>query len=133
MLYSHNVVTSARKLFPLVETRVQSLDSKRSGILLDSRIFALYIEVLNFLHTALFSVECSHQRSHELYTESILHNRFVCVPCKSYNSFASGLCSNNVKTVMGNDEPQTNSGNYYLNTNGKAPFALGDEFPAQRS
>ncbi|XP_060516287.1 phospholipase A1-like isoform X3 [Cylas formicarius] len=44
---------------------------------------------------------CSHGRSHQYYTESLLNDSFVSRQCDSYNNYIGGKCTNNSKIDMG--------------------------------
>jgi len=69
---------------------------------------------------------CSHGRAPIYFTESINSNTgFRGTSCSSYANFQSGSCNNNAKALMGYPVPTTTRGDYYLNTNSAAPFALG--------
>ncbi|RUS88835.1 hypothetical protein EGW08_003380, partial [Elysia chlorotica] len=84
--------------------------------------------------SALFTVEaagdavsCSHARSHDLYTESILSDcSFKAFPCLSHEDYLSGrcvTCGPGGCGIMGYHADQSQArGSMFLQTNGKPPF-----------
>ncbi|XP_017879823.1 phospholipase A1-like [Ceratina calcarata] len=70
---------------------------------------------------------CSHSRAYEYYAESINSDLgFVGRKCGSYKDFQVDKCELNGTAIMGGVTPKFNvTGNYYLNTLSKAPFAKG--------
>jgi hypothetical protein len=45
--------------------------------------------------------ECSHDRSHELFAESILASTFVSLVCDTWDMYRRGECDFNDETPMG--------------------------------
>ncbi|XP_046397216.1 phospholipase A1-like [Ischnura elegans] len=68
---------------------------------------------------------CSHSRSWIYFAESITSNKFLAVPCDSYENFLNGSCNDGEKVPMGEPTPTSTRGTYYLNTASEPPFALG--------
>jgi len=73
----------------------------------------------------LLQIGCSHSRAPLFFHESILSNGFITVRCNTQRDFNSGSCNNNHRTVMGENVDRTARGDFYLNTAGSFPFALG--------
>ncbi|XP_049763711.1 pancreatic triacylglycerol lipase-like [Schistocerca cancellata] len=70
-------------------------------------------------------LECSHNRSYELYAESITSSAFVSYQCDSWNNFQNGNCNGNAQVAMGAPTPSGTTGTFYLRTNGSPPYAQG--------
>lgn len=73
------------------------------------------------------TVACSHQRSYEYFTESILSScKFTAVPCTTADDFQAGHCMGcgaGPCPSMGYDaDKSTRTGTFYLKTNGQSPF-----------
>ncbi|XP_059351094.1 lipase member I-like [Daphnia carinata] len=72
------------------------------------------------------SAVCSHSRALLYFIESINGKTpFTSTKCWSHADWKTGLCNNNTQTEMGLPVSTLANGNYYLDTNGEAPFALG--------
>lgn len=72
---------------------------------------------------------CSHRRSWWFWAES-LENKdeklFASIKCKSWDSFKEGRCEQGAPIVhMGIDCAMDATGDYYLQTNGEAPYSKG--------
>lgn len=73
------------------------------------------------------SMICAHSRSWMYFAESVhpTKNKFYAKKCASFGNFKNNTCYKNEKVqVVGIDIDTTLSGNYYLQTNDKYPFAL---------
>ncbi|GFN73656.1 pancreatic lipase-related protein 2 [Plakobranchus ocellatus] len=73
------------------------------------------------------AVSCSHARSHDLYTESILSDcAFKAFPCLSHEDYLSGrcmMCGPGSCGIMGYHADQSKArGSMFLQTRGKQPF-----------
>ncbi|KAK3738410.1 hypothetical protein RRG08_037047 [Elysia crispata] len=73
------------------------------------------------------AVSCSHARSHDLYTESILSDcSFKAFPCLTHEDYLSGrcmTCGSEGCGIMGYHADQSQArGSMFLQTNGKSPF-----------
>lgn len=69
---------------------------------------------------------CSHNLACDYFIESIKTNAFISTLCDSYKNFEKGQCKHGQKVSMGYQlEASATSGNYYLNTNTKPPYAKG--------
>ncbi|XP_018568065.1 endothelial lipase-like [Anoplophora glabripennis] len=71
---------------------------------------------------------CAHNRAYLFYTESILAdtNRFVSTRCSSHRDYTRGNCNGNARSVLGGYAVDKKaSGDYYLDTNNRSPFARG--------
>ncbi|XP_012062618.1 PREDICTED: pancreatic lipase-related protein 2-like [Atta cephalotes] len=74
------------------------------------------------------SQTCSHGRSHQFFTESIVHpDGFVAMKCSNWMDFQLGKCGdNNFSTaVMGEFINPNVQGIFYLQTNAQPPFGKG--------
>ncbi|KAI9557471.1 hypothetical protein GHT06_017299 [Daphnia sinensis] len=72
------------------------------------------------------SAVCSHSRALLYFIESINGKTpFISTKCWSHADWKSGFCNNNNQTEMGLSVSTLATGNYYLDTNREAPFALG--------
>ena len=74
-------------------------------------------------------LSCSHQRAPDTYTESINSELgFKAIECESWEHFDNGTCFENegeaVYNWMGFPANPNISGNFYLKTNSKPPFAV---------
>ncbi|XP_044753765.1 lipoprotein lipase-like [Coccinella septempunctata] len=65
---------------------------------------------------------CSHQRSIELYVESLDDPVFYGIKCPSYRDYKSGLCSSNSKLNFASVLKADHSGTYFYSTNSRKPF-----------
>lgn len=67
---------------------------------------------------------CAHSRAYEYFAETVYTNNgnnFIGTQCNSISALRDGKCS--LKRIpMGIDTPVDARGNYYLETNKKAPF-----------
>ncbi|XP_044732232.1 phospholipase A1-like [Chrysoperla carnea] len=73
------------------------------------------------------NIVCSHNRAHLFYSESINSERFVATACPSWKKYKKGKCNGNEVATMGLYLDSTKaSGEYYLHTKSKAPYALGN-------
>jgi len=72
---------------------------------------------------------CSHKRAYLLWAESVLakdDTTFLAVAAPSFDAFRRGLLNLANIALMGvNCSPKTPRGNYYLQTNGAAPYSRG--------
>jgi len=69
---------------------------------------------------------CSHGRAPAYFTESINGSpAFAGVKCDTYDNWSSGMCASGLKSNMGLNVNTAARGEYYLDTNDAAPFALG--------
>ncbi|XP_044726529.1 phospholipase A1-like [Chrysoperla carnea] len=69
---------------------------------------------------------CSHLLACNYFIESIKSNEFISTLCDSYKNYEEGQCEHRQKVSMGCQlEKTASSGNYYLNTNIKPPYAKG--------
>jgi len=69
---------------------------------------------------------CSHGRAPAYFTESITSSTpFTATKCADYDTWKLGQCNRNPQTSMGLTVSTTASGDYFLDTNSAAPFALG--------
>lgn len=67
---------------------------------------------------------CSHKRAYEFFTESLSNpDGFVSTLCGSYENYKNGICDSNFKVSLGGKEVDSLVGDYYLDTNAKAPFS----------
>ncbi|KYM77372.1 Pancreatic triacylglycerol lipase [Atta colombica] len=76
----------------------------------------------------IFLETCSHGRSHQFFTESIVHpDGFVAMKCSNWMDFQLGKCGdNNFSTaVMGEFINPNIQGIFYLQTNAQPPFGKG--------
>lgn len=72
-----------------------------------------------------FAVGCSHKRAAIYFYESINSNNFVAVEASNFTEFDYGRCNRNKRAIMGENVDRSLSGNFYLHTNKKSPFAKG--------
>ncbi|KAG8226007.1 hypothetical protein J437_LFUL015933 [Ladona fulva] len=68
---------------------------------------------------------CSHSRSWQFFAESVNTDKFLAVPCGSYDDFKNGTCDSEPKVPMGEPAFSSARGRYYLNTGQEPPYALG--------
>ncbi|EFX89464.1 hypothetical protein DAPPUDRAFT_303061 [Daphnia pulex] len=69
---------------------------------------------------------CSHGRAPDYFTESITsRTAFTATKCADYDTWKLGRCSANAQTSMGLSVSTSATGDYFLDTNSEAPFALG--------
>ncbi|XP_050314500.1 pancreatic lipase-related protein 2-like [Anthonomus grandis grandis] len=69
---------------------------------------------------------CAHSRAYEYYAESLNSNNFSAYLCDSYSNYKKGTCSSNTACKLGwYPVAKSTSGDYYLYTNSKSPFAQG--------
>uniref|UniRef100_A0A0P6G748 Pancreatic triacylglycerol lipase n=1 Tax=Daphnia magna TaxID=35525 RepID=A0A0P6G748_9CRUS len=69
---------------------------------------------------------CSHGRAPLYFTESInSRTPFTSTECFDYDTWKAGRCSGNAQTAMGLSVSTSANGEYFLDTNAEAPFALG--------
>ncbi|KAJ9598581.1 hypothetical protein L9F63_010710 [Diploptera punctata] len=69
---------------------------------------------------------CSHGRSHEFFSESIVTNTgFYARKCDSFSDYEAGNCNSNDQAVMGENTSTSARGTYYLETGSSSPYALG--------
>ncbi|KAK9719555.1 Lipase [Popillia japonica] len=72
------------------------------------------------------SNSCSHNRAVDLYAESIISTAFRALQCSSHENFLSGDCDGNREVVFGGYLVDGSIfGDFYLDTAGSSPFALG--------
>lgn len=72
-------------------------------------------------------LRCSHRRAYQFYVESVTNNQFYGRKCDSYKNFESRNCSENEKALMAGANINTGiSGEFYLDTNSKSPYGMGD-------
>lgn len=67
---------------------------------------------------------CAHSRAYEYFAESVYENNgnnFIGTQCNSISALRNGRCTSK-HIPMGIDTPHTAHGNYYLETNKKAPY-----------
>lgn len=67
---------------------------------------------------------CAHSRAYEYFAESVYKNNgnnFIGTQCNSISALRNGRCTTK-HIPMGIDTPHTAHGNYYLETNKKAPY-----------
>lgn len=65
---------------------------------------------------------CAHSRSYEYFAESVNNGKhFIAAQCNSLSSLRNGRCKNRF-VEMGLNTPHTVRGNFYLETNSKAPY-----------
>ncbi|XP_060516296.1 endothelial lipase-like [Cylas formicarius] len=70
---------------------------------------------------------CAHSRAYTYYAESLVNNEFIAYLCESERDFNRDRCTTNSKSRMGGfPVDKKASGEYYLNTNSRPPYALGD-------
>ncbi|XP_022815794.1 pancreatic lipase-related protein 2-like [Spodoptera litura] len=67
---------------------------------------------------------CSHWRSWEFWSESLLRDDFLARPCADYDTFLRGQCSDQPLVFMGIRSTPDLRGNFYLITGTKSPFGL---------
>ncbi|KAF9822559.1 hypothetical protein SFRURICE_010674, partial [Spodoptera frugiperda] len=67
---------------------------------------------------------CSHWRSWEFWSESLLRDDFLARPCEDYDTFLRGQCSGQPLVFMGIRSTPDLRGNFYLITGAKSPFGL---------
>lgn len=65
---------------------------------------------------------CSHGRAWQYFKESINGQPFMARNCPSYNAFLADKCPDDF-TLMGDGANHTASGNYYLQTASRSPYA----------
>ncbi|KAI4461685.1 lipase [Holotrichia oblita] len=68
---------------------------------------------------------CSHKRAPIYFYESINSNHFVAVEASSFTEFDCGRCNHNKRAIMGENVDKSVTGDFYLHTNKKSPFAKG--------
>lgn len=70
-------------------------------------------------------LDCSHQRSNELFAESINSVAgFHSVLCDSWDDFKSGVCDNHPSNMMGEPATENEQGVFFLMTNAYPPYAI---------
>ncbi|XP_063543744.1 pancreatic lipase-related protein 2-like [Cydia strobilella] len=69
---------------------------------------------------------CSHWRSWEYWAESVEGGEFMARKCVDYDTFLRGQCKEEPLVYMGLKASPELTGNFYLRTAAKAPFALGE-------
>ncbi|KAJ8974935.1 hypothetical protein NQ317_012915 [Molorchus minor] len=69
---------------------------------------------------------CAHSRSYLYYTESIGNNQFISRECSNYHEFFWRRCHGRFSFMGGYDTHKGITGDFYLNTNGRPPYAKGD-------
>ncbi|KAI4461544.1 lipase [Holotrichia oblita] len=72
-----------------------------------------------------YIVVCSHNRACLFFTEGILSNNFVARQCSSYTYYSLGLCRSNPQNVLGENVNFSVTGDFYLDTNSRSPYAQG--------
>ncbi|KAK9703917.1 Lipase [Popillia japonica] len=72
-----------------------------------------------------YIVVCSHNRACLFFTEGILSNNFVARQCSSYTYYSLGLCRGNPQNVLGENVDFSVTGDFYLDTNSRSPYAQG--------
>nr|XP_022905352.1 pancreatic triacylglycerol lipase-like [Onthophagus taurus] len=72
-----------------------------------------------------FYYPCSHNRAPIYFTEGILSDLFVSTLCSSYTQYFWGTCRNNPRNIMGERTNFQVTGDFYLTTNVRSPFARG--------
>lgn len=76
------------------------------------------------LQPGCWTIMCAHSRAYEYYAESAYAkngNNFIGTQCNSISALRTGRCTTK-HIPMGIDTPHTAKGNYYLETNKKAPY-----------
>lgn len=76
------------------------------------------------LQPGCWTIICSHSRAYEYFAESAYENNgknFIATQCNSISALRTGKCTNK-HIPMGIDTPHTARGNFYLETNKKAPY-----------
>ncbi|CAG2062919.1 unnamed protein product [Timema podura] len=69
---------------------------------------------------------CSHLRAVAFYAESTTSSvGFYGTRCGTWNDYNNGICSTNVKQIMGAHTPDSARGSFYLWTKNNKPYALG--------
>uniref|UniRef100_A0A1B6MCF6 Lipase domain-containing protein n=1 Tax=Graphocephala atropunctata TaxID=36148 RepID=A0A1B6MCF6_9HEMI len=66
---------------------------------------------------------CSHRRSYKYFAESVTSDGFISTTCDTWEDYEQGQCTNNTKTVMGENVDISANGCYYLYTNPSRPYA----------
>lgn len=69
---------------------------------------------------------CAHNRSPTYYAESVVSQNFVGAECGSYSNYKKGKCADAVHAPMGEWTSSSVTGDFYLKTNSKSPYAQGD-------
>ncbi|KAI5645894.1 lipase domain-containing protein [Phthorimaea operculella] len=69
---------------------------------------------------------CSHWRSWEYWAESVNGGEFLARPCEDHDAFLRGRCKDASTVYMGLQATKELSGNYYLRTAAKEPYALAE-------
>ncbi|RWS14266.1 Pancreatic triacylglycerol lipase-like protein [Dinothrombium tinctorium] len=122
--------------------------SPQPGCFLQDRLFRGFVDGLRLgpvplvTQTVRYNTLCSHQRSHELFLESIIFRehgcQFVALKCRDYEAFANAECScddePNACAVLGLNadryfqhefkELARESGRWFLRTASKRPYCL---------
>lgn len=71
---------------------------------------------------------CSHTRSHQIFVESILSDRFVAIKCLDYQDLREDGCTDTgIREILTGEKVQSDikEGIYYFRTNSQRPFGLG--------
>ncbi|KAF2894031.1 hypothetical protein ILUMI_12140 [Ignelater luminosus] len=79
----------------------------------------------SILQQLLPTLFCNHGRATLYFIESISSSNFISTSCSSCKKFGLKQCESSPTIIMGENCPSTVSGEYYLSTNAKAPFAKG--------
>lgn len=79
------------------------------------------------LQPGCWTIICAHSRAYEYFAETVYENNgnnFIGTQCNSLSALRDGKCA--IKHIpMGMNTPSTARGNYYLETNKKAPYGRG--------
>lgn len=84
----------------------------------------IYVNGQYALQPGCWTIICSHSRAYEYFAESAYENNgknFIATQCNSISALRNGKCTSK-HIPMGIDTPHTARGNYYLETNKKAPY-----------
>lgn len=71
------------------------------------------------------TILCSHERSFEIFAESLSTDNFVAVKCNSYRTAELQMCNGEIWTLKGDLTRINARGIYQLNTFSRPPFAQG--------
>lgn len=74
------------------------------------------------LQPGCWTIMCAHSRSYEYFAESVNNGKhFIAAQCNSLSSLRNGRCTKRF-VEMGLNTPHSVRGNFYLETNSKAPY-----------
>lgn len=119
MANDYNHRATAGKSMNRSENYTHSNDAEFSLCFLSFVFFRQYA-----LQPGCWTIICSHSRAYEYFAESVHENNsknFIATQCNSMSALRTGKCTSK-HIPMGIDTPHTARGNYYLETNKKAPF-----------